>query len=194
MKITKEIELKVIEYYLVPHTLQDTAWTILGQKCTKATTNILNKYNIPKHTAEIIDKIIAQTCLEKYGVKNPSSNTMIKEKRKQTNINKYGVENVFQAEDIKNKIKNTCLKKYGADHYNKTAEGKEKHKQTCLQKYGVEVPTQAEQFKIKSKQTCLQKYGADSYKKTNECKARIKAKQIDITKKQIATKRKNNTL
>lgn len=37
----------------------------------------------------------------------------IQEKVKKTNISRYNCENVYQNDEIKNKIKNTFLKKYG---------------------------------------------------------------------------------
>jgi hypothetical protein len=42
------------------------------------------------------------------------------EKAKITNLEKYGVENVFQNEKIKEKSKETCLNKYGVENYRKT--------------------------------------------------------------------------
>jgi len=46
------------------------------------------------------------------------------EKTKETNLKKYGVENVFQSDEIKDKSKKTCLKKYGIEYYQKTDEYK----------------------------------------------------------------------
>jgi hypothetical protein len=50
----------------------------------------------------------------------------------------YGVENVFQLNDVKDKIKNTNIEKYGVDNYTKTKEYIEKTKKTNMEKYGVE--------------------------------------------------------
>jgi hypothetical protein len=44
------------------------------------------------------------------------------EKAKQTNIERYSVENPFQNEDVKQKSKETCIKKYGAPFANQNAE------------------------------------------------------------------------
>lgn len=38
---------------------------------------------------------------------------LVHEKSKKTNLEKYGVENVFQSEMHKEKMKKTCLEKYG---------------------------------------------------------------------------------
>jgi len=54
-----------------------------------------------------------KTCLEKYGVENPSQAEEIKEKKKRTSLKHYGFKNPSQAEEIKEKIKKTSLEKYG---------------------------------------------------------------------------------
>lgn len=193
METINGLELKVIEYYLAPHTLQDTATVILGHKGTKAVSAILAKYNIPKHSKKIIKELRENTSLIKYGTKHHIASEKIKEKRRQTVIEKYGVENVFQASSTKEQIKQTCLEKYGVSHYNKTLESKEQHRRTCLTRYGVEHYNKTLEGKNRHKQTCLNKYGVGSYTQTSQYKEIRKAKQKDSTAKQLATKRKNNT-
>ena len=61
-------------------------------------------------------------------------------KAKQTNLEKYGCENPFQNEEIKNKIK-----------------------ETNIEKYGVPVPTQNPDIRRKGIETCIKKYGVPSY-------------------------------
>jgi glucan-binding YG repeat protein len=63
-------------------------------------------------------------------------------KVKSTNLEKYGVENPFQSEEVKEKGKATCLEKYGVENPFQSEEVKEKIKATCLEKYGVENPSQ----------------------------------------------------
>lgn len=43
------------------------------------------------------------------------NSSKIKEKRKETNINKYGVDNPSKSSIIKNKVKDTNNKKFGND-------------------------------------------------------------------------------
>ena len=64
--------------------------------------------------------------------------------------------------NVRQKIKQTCLQRYGVDNPNKTDYVRQKIKQTCLQKYGVQVSTKSETAKQQLKQTCLQKYGVAS--------------------------------
>ncbi len=58
-------------------------------------------------------------------------------KKKNTFLGKYGEDNPFKVEKIKNKIKQTNLEKYGADYPMRNAKVKEKLTATLLDKYGV---------------------------------------------------------
>ena len=60
---------------------------------------------------------------------------------------------------VKEKLKQTCLEKYGVEYILQSKEIREKSKQTCLEKYGVEFSAQADVVKEKIKQTCLKRYG-----------------------------------
>lgn len=82
-----------------------------------------------------------------------------KEKSKQTNLEKYGVENVFQNNEIKKKIKKTLLEKYGVESPQQSKEVQEKTKQTNLKKYNVENVFQNKKIREQIKQTNLDKYG-----------------------------------
>lgn len=59
------------------------------------------------------------------------------EKRKRTNMEKYGCDNPFGNEEIKQKIKNTNLEKYGYECAMQHPDVVKKGQQTCLEKYGV---------------------------------------------------------
>jgi len=65
-----------------------------------------------------------------------------REKSKQTNFKKYGVEFTTQSKTVKDKIKKTCLEKYGVEHISLIKQVKDKTKKTCLEKYGVEYASQ----------------------------------------------------
>ena len=53
------------------------------------------------------------TCMKKYGVKNPNQVQEVQNKKKATNLERYGCESVMQNEKIKNKMKATNLERYG---------------------------------------------------------------------------------
>lgn len=91
---------------------------------------------------------------------------------------KYGVDNVYQLDSVKEKIKNTTKEHYGVEHCMQL-EGEPQRRdckkiETCKAKYGVESYTQTQECKDKIKNTCLERYGADSYLKTNEFKDSVK--------------------
>ena len=69
-----------------------------------------------------------QTCLERYDTINVSQDFNIKDKKKATFQEHYGVDCSFQAEEVKEKIKQTCLERYGTFHYTKSSEYKDKFK------------------------------------------------------------------
>ena len=109
-----------------------------------------------------------QTCLEKYGVENPSQSQEIRNKVKQTNLEKYGVEYPAQSQEFQNKMKQTCLEKYGVEYPLQSQNIQNKYKQTCLEKYGVENYSQSQErisrhdeIINKAEQTCLKRYGVE---------------------------------
>ena len=112
----------------------------------------------------------ANTNLKKYGVDNVFSSSQIKEKIKQSNLEKYGVENPMKCDSIKVKQQNTLIEHYGVDVPQKSKEIQEKTKQTILEKYGVEYTFQSNDIKDKIKQTNLEKYGAENPSQIEEFK------------------------
>lgn len=84
---------------------------------------------------------------------------------KKTFLEKYGVENPSQLQEIKNKKKDTCFKNYGYDHPLKIP----KIKKIVSQKNS-EI---SEQTQNKIKETCIKKYGVEHYSKTKEYKEYI---------------------
>jgi len=81
---------------------------------------------------------VEKTNIEKYGVKNVFQSKRIKKQIIQSNIKRYGVENPSQSEEIKNQKKKSSQKKYGTNCVLQSHEVKDKIKKTNLSKYGVE--------------------------------------------------------
>lgn len=125
---------------------------------------IFNNIILPKCLNESCKNIISYKRFINGGTycstkcKNLDSKRWIK-KTEETCLKKYGVKNPWQAEIIKDKIKDTCLKKYGSEKFQSSNFFKEKFKETCLKKYGVENPQQDRNIKDKTIKTCLKKYG-----------------------------------
>lgn len=82
-------------------------------------------------------------------------------KYKENCVNKYGVDNTFQLESVKDKIKKTNLSRYGTEYHTKSEEFKSKIKEIVFNKYGVENVSQLEDVKNKVKETNLVKFGSE---------------------------------
>ena len=103
----------------------------------------------------------------------------IRNKIKQTCLEKYGVDNPAKANESKEKIKRTSLEKYGVDNPAKAEINKEKSKKTCLERYGVEYTTQSEQMKNAAKKTCLERYGVEHYVNVEKQKITVLTKSFE---------------
>lgn len=80
----------------------------------------------------------SESVLEQYGVNNVFQLEDIKDKISKTNIERYGCENPFAAESIKNKLYQTNIEKYGVKYPQQNSSVREKTKKTCIEKYGVD--------------------------------------------------------
>lgn len=116
---------------------------------------------------EIRDKI-KQTNLKKYGVEHPQKNRDVRNKTKKTIRNRFGVDSLLESEEIKEKIRQTNLRKYGVNNPSQSKEIKDKIKQTNLKKFGVEHNSYSKLVVDKRKKTFLEKYGVDNPNKLSE--------------------------
>jgi len=98
-------------------------------------------------------------CSSKCAANDPE----VKEKRKQTLLQRHNVVNVSQIKTVRDKIKQTCLEKYGVENPVQNQDVRDKIKQTCLEKYGVENPNQTQSIRDKITQTCLERFGSTTY-------------------------------
>lgn len=77
-----------------------------------------------------------ETCKQLYGAENTlCKGTTSYQKKNNTVKEKYGVDNVFQSEEIKEKSKKTCLEKYGCEYANQNSDILEKSKNTRIKKH-----------------------------------------------------------
>lgn len=121
---------------------------------------------------------IKQTNLVKYGgtgfeskdLRKKSINTTIKRygenykekisnKRKVTNLEKYGVEYGLMSDIVREKIKNTCQEKYGVDNVFLVKDIYDKARNSFIEKYGVENPMESDEILKRLHKTNLKKYG-----------------------------------
>lgn len=107
-------------------------------------------------------KIKKEVFFEKYGVDNPAKLPEIKEKIKQTNLERYGASSQFARKDFNEIKRKVCLERYGVEHQLQNQEVKNKVKQTNFFKYGYEYCVQVPEFKEQIKQTNLKRYGCEN--------------------------------
>lgn len=112
-------------------------------------------------------------------------------KRKNTLLEEHGVENISQLETTKNKIKENNIKKYGVESHNSDPEvikkkketlkrnygsesaflfGSKEHQEIIKEKYGVDSPQKNKKIKEKTKRTNIEKYGVESLLCDNDFK------------------------
>lgn len=72
------------------------------------------------------------------------------EKRKQTCIERYGVNSICELDGIKKKKEETCIKNYGVSNPQKSKTIRKKTQETNLIKYGVKVPIQNKEVALKN--------------------------------------------
>lgn len=102
-----------------------------------------------------------QTMLERFGVENPTQNAEIRSKSKATCLLKYGVDNPSKSLEIKRKMKDVFIDKYGADNPMKNPGIVQKLKTNMCAKYGVSaamhMPATLEKVVKRNKETMFQK-------------------------------------
>lgn len=100
-----------------------------------------------------------QTCIEKYGVEYSSQAETVKDKVKATNLERFGTEYVFGSKEIQEQIRKTNMEKYGVEYCSQREDVKEKVIATCLERFGTEHPSQSDEIKFKMKETSVENYG-----------------------------------
>lgn len=108
------------------------------------------------------------------------------ETNKKIALIRYGVDNVFQSEEIKNKIKQTMIERYGVEHPSYSLELLEKKKHNNIGKYGVSTPLlfpsvrekgiitiRSDESKTKRKNKNLDMYGVEYTSQREDVKEKI---------------------
>ena len=124
-------------------------------------------------------KSCVKTNLERYGVENPSQFEEVKEKKKQTSMKHYGVEYPFQSEEVKEKYRSTSMKHYGVENPMQCEEVRERIKQTNIERHGVDHYSKTEEFKEKFRNTSIKRYGVEHPSQSEEVRERTKRTNIE---------------
>lgn len=123
------------------------------------------------HRDEIVN-FVCEKCNKDCSIRVKSFTECLCKKCKtiKTNIEKYGVENPFQSELIKTKIKQKELDKYGC-HHTQSKEWQKTNSDENYSKFGVKHIVQRKDVIEKSKKSKLEKYGnMNNFKKIKKTK------------------------
>lgn len=140
----------------------------------KASRTMMERYGV-KHAlqSEEIKSKFRETCLDVYGVDNPSKNSDIKKKisltnsseevqkkYRETSLEHYGVPYPAMSEEVLDTMKQTCNERYGHDYAIQNADIK--HKMVVSQRKLRDAdPTISERHRTALRNTCLSKYGVE---------------------------------
>lgn len=192
MFITKDVEVKINPANF-KHFKQFKN-NLKSGEIIKVDTNNLNK------GSKTIIKVKCDECgIEKemkyqlyYSYGYREGNYLCKKCKNKKNLNdKYGVDNVFQLEEVKYKSKESVLKKYGVDNVSKSEEIKKKKKNTIDNRSIEDI----KQINFKRKESVLEKYGVENIsqnekvkdKKKNKWSVKTNKEKEEIIKKRTMT-------
>jgi len=168
-KLTKE----QLEYLFIEMNYSSKQIAKIINKNRQTVLNWCKEYGLSK-TKEQIKQARKNTMLERYGVDNAMKSKQLKQKYADSVLENYGVEHPAQNSLIKEKMKQTYLEKYNVENPMLSEKVKETMKQNNLKEKGVEWNTQTKEMREKSKQTCLEKYGVENPAQNEEVKRKMK--------------------
>ena len=115
----------------------DTFFNFKCLSCAKEFTKRKRRGTRGKSFKLLCGKCGAENSLmEKYGVKNAFQSEEVKIKIKETNLSRLGVDNPAKSEIVQAKIRKTLFKKLGVTHQMKDCAIREKASKTCIARYG----------------------------------------------------------
>ena len=114
------------------------------------------------------------TCIEKWGVDNPSKSNQVKKKVIETNIEKFGHEWATKSDEIKNKIKDKFIENWGVDNPSKIKEVRDRAKKTMFGRFGVEYAMHSDDIKKRVKDKFIENWGVDNPSKIKEVRDKAK--------------------
>lgn len=139
---------------------------------------------------EIISFLFKQSMLEKYGVENPSQLEEVKLKKEQTSIKNFGVSNPMFSKEVKNKIKETFKEKYNVDCTFQIPEVAKKIEQYNLEHYGTKTRFENKEIRDLAEEKMRETYrNPEKLKKIKE-----KNKQSMLGRIKSKLKRSNQTV
>lgn len=113
----------------------------------------------PQQREEVKEKT-RQTCIERYGAPSVfSKDSNIREQLLEAAEKKYGTRDPGNLPQFREKAKQTSIKKYGTEYFMQSEQGREAREQGMLKKYGVTHSMQSEELVQKYCNTMIERYG-----------------------------------
>jgi hypothetical protein len=128
----------------------------LSNNDIELTKNKMDFYNLITKADQSKSLKLKQPLSEKYGNEWVQNRTT---KTEQTNITKYGVKNVYQAQFVKDKSKQTMLKHHNVEFAQQSQIIQNKTKLANIEQFGVEYPLQNPEVLKKFREDIMTKYG-----------------------------------
>jgi len=122
---------------------------------------------------------IKETNLERYGVEHCNQRKEIQEKRGNTLKNKYGVINVSQIKKVKEKKKETNLEKRGFEYSLQDPKIRKQIEKTNIKKYGFKNVFQNDNIKEKIKESLIAKYGVEHPMDSDSIRNKLKNTNLE---------------
>lgn len=156
-----EIDLDLFKHYYLEKNFTKKQCAQIFSVSISSIDRFVGLHNIRKEKALVYASIAANN-IKKYGVPNVSQVEEVKQKIRQTCLDLYGVDNAAKANCTKQKTKNTCLERYGVPYTTLVPEFIEKKEQTNLKRYGKKSSISSDIVREKIKNTNYQRYGAST--------------------------------
>lgn len=187
-----------IKFYLYENDLKETPKCYCGNELKfRDMLNGFNEFCSRKCSlkSEVVKERRKKTSIENWGVDNPSKSDIIKKRVIQTNKEKFGVEYPLQSKEIKDDLKNKFLEKWGVDNPSKLKIVREKAENTNLKKWGVKHAMQSDLIKDKVKKGFLEKWGVENPMFVDSVKEKVRESVVkrwgSLSNENILNKKEN---
>ena len=120
-----------------------------------------------------------QTNLERYGSIWAMQNDEIKRKAHDTIFEKYGVDNISQSAEIQDTIRKNSLEKYGVEHYSQNPQIRKNMEDGMLKKFGVKSAMQVPEIRQKAQETVRKRYGVNNVFLSDDIQQKIKETNLN---------------
>ena len=98
----------------------------------------------------------------------PAQSSIIREKRRQTCIENWGVEYPLQSPIIREKMKQTCVERLGVEYAPQSPMIYEKIRQTCVELFGTKSPMQSPIIREKHERVIMERFGCRNVSQSPE--------------------------